>query len=133
MNYRLLPASESQVLRYVAFLSTEVTPATIKVYMSALANLHIINGVPIEYATPRLQLTLRGIKKSAPPTRQRAPATPAVILALGRVLDLRRYSDLLFWTQMCVAFFGFLRISEFTVSLPLDPEVHLQLRDVAFD
>ena len=40
----------------------------------------------------------------------------------------------MFWAAFCTAWFGFLRVSEFT-SLPsgFDPAVHLSLNDVAVD
>jgi hypothetical protein len=37
---------------------------------------------------------------------------------------------LIFWSACCIAYFGFLRASEFTTSLPFDAFAHLIVVDV---
>jgi hypothetical protein len=37
---------------------------------------------------------------------------------------------LIFWSACCIAYFGFLRASEFMMSLPFDAFVHLIVVDV---
>jgi hypothetical protein len=52
-----------------------------------------------------------------------------------RCLDFAVYDDVLFWASCCLAYFGFLRSSEFTVphGTSCSPSLHLSHHDVAFD
>ena len=114
--------------------------ASIKVYMSAVRNLHVSEGLHEEFAkhlTPRLELVLKGIKKESAPRRLRLPITLDVMEKIKRVL-LQRPKDpenVMMWAACCTAFFGFLRCGEFTIPslATYDPEVHLFLADVAVD
>ena len=114
--------------------------ASIKVYMSAVRNLHVSEGLHEEFAkhlTPRLELVLKGIKKESAPRRLRLPITLDVMEKIKRVL-LQRPKDpenVMMWAACCTAFFGFLRCGEFTIPslATYDPEVHLSLADVAVD
>ena len=58
-----------------------------------------------------------------------------ILTAIYRCLDYSVYDDVLFWTACCLAYFGFLRSSEFTVphSDAYTPALHLSHENVAFD
>jgi len=45
------------------------------------------------------------------------------------------YDNTTFWAMCCTAFFGFLRVSKFTIPAggSYDPSCHLSLRDIAVD
>jgi hypothetical protein len=44
--------------------------------------------------------------------------------------DVLSHDSLMFWSACCVAYFGFLRVSEFTTSLPFNASAHLNVPDV---
>ena len=108
--------------------------ASIKVYMPAVCNLHVSEGLHEEFAkhlTPRLELVLKGIKKESAPRRLRLPITLDVMEKIKRVL-LQHPKDpenVMMWAACCTTFFGFLRCGEFTIPslATYDPEVHLSL------
>ena len=66
---------------------------------------------------------------------KRLPITPDILTAIYRCLDYSVYDDVLFWAACCLAYFGFLRSSEFTVphGNAYTPALHLSHEDVAFD
>ena len=116
---------------------------TIKVYLSAVRNLHVTAGLHQEFAlqlTPRLELVLQGIKKEYLKRVQhqtRLPITQSIMGKIRYVLQQRPddYNNKLMWAACCTAFFGFLRCSEFTVPAQnsYDPDAHLSLADISVD
>ena len=117
--------------------------STIKVYLSAVRHLHVTYGKHREFAvqlTPRLQQVIKGIKKvqsalREPKTRQ--PITLGIMTKIQSVIARRSTShfNIMIWAACCLAFFGFLRCSEFTVQRQgsYDSSVHLSMADVALD
>ena len=87
--------------------------------------------------TPRLALTLRGIKKaSTQPKRIRLPITTDLMYTIHRTLAagvFGFFTDVLCFAAMNLAFFGGLRCSEFTVPDSFDPNVHLCRGDITFN
>ena len=131
----ILPASESTILRFIGYLAFSVKPSTIKTYLAAVRSLHIYQGYqnPLEN-NPRIQLVLRGIKRlSGNPRRLRCPITPKLLLIFRSRLDLSLYDHCLYWAAFCVAFFGFLRSGEFTVTRNLPVGDCLQISDLSVD
>ena len=91
---------------------------------------------------PRLEYTTKGIKKAEsenPSTRSlvRLPITPSILLGLKREWEKGPITEdrLMIWAACTLAFFGFLRIGEMTVSdgSSYDPQVHLSVDDITFD
>ena len=105
--------------------------------MHVVADLHELFS---EQLTPRLQLALRSIKKSqasnASP-RVRLPITLQLLLSIKQVLSSQphSYKNIMPWAACCLAFFGFLRVSEFTTPnlTDYDPSVHLSRQDVSIN
>ena len=116
---------------------------TIKVYLSAVRNLHVTAGLHDEFSkqlTPKLEMVLRGIKKEAAKTkapRIRLPITIEVMAKIKEVLykNPTNPDNVLFLAASCLAFFGFLRCAEFTVpsQSEYNPDTHLSLQDIAID
>ena len=113
------------------------------VYLSAVRNLHVTAGLHSEFAralTPRLELTLKGIKKESIKNNSpqiRLPITIDVMCSILNVLSRapERHDNILMWAACCTAFFGFLRCSEFTTpsQTEYDATVHLSLADISVD
>ena len=133
----LLPAYESTLIHFVTHLSTTVSHATIKVYLAAVKNLHTEFGCPLDFGSmPLLYKTLRGIKSSLGISkRARYPITVSVLHKIYAKLKPFHSSDLdssMLWAAFTLAFFGFLRSSEFTCNGSFDPHCHLTKADILF-
>lgn len=131
------PANEDTLCWFASSLAKSMQHKSIKVYLAAVRSLHIDQGYPDPLANClKLAKILRGIKRlSSPSQHQRLPITDVLMHKIYSSLQLTCYNDTMLWAAATLAYFGFLRSSEFTVpSLAgFDPQVHLQLRDLAFD
>ena len=111
--------------------------ASLKVYLSAVRALHIEQGyMDSTSVCLQLQRVLKGFKccqGTSPDTR--LPITPAILRSTFRFLDMSEYDDILFWAVCCLAYFGFLRSSEFTVpnADAFSPDLHLSVNDISVD
>lgn len=133
----LLPTNESILIHFVTHLSNTVSYGTIKVYLAAVNNLHAEFGCPLDFtAMPLLYKTLRGIKSSLGiKQRARYPITVSVLSHIYAKLkpfhSLDPDSSML-WASFTLAFFGFLRSSEFTCNGKFDIHDHLSRSDITF-
>ena len=122
-----LPATEHQLCRYASFLASEnLVHSTIKGYLSAIRHLQIATGLPDPRipSMPKLEGVLRGIKatheaRTPTSTHTRLPITPPIIKCVGEVWEALGPSQdhIMLWAAVTLAFFGFLRSGEVTVSL----------------
>ena len=114
----ILPASEGTLIYFSSYLARKVKHSTIKLYLAAVRNLHISCG----YGDPLLgklllKKVLRGILCYQGHTRVlRQPVTLRVLFAIRPILlawlGERDFS--MIWAAFKLAFFCFLRCSEFT-------------------
>lgn len=114
----ILPASEGTLIYFTSYLARKVKHSTIKLYLAAVRNLHISrgHGDPLK-GKLLLQKVLRGILRLQGNTRiLRQPVTPEVLLAIRPILRswLRVRDFCMIWAAFTLAFFCFLRCSEFT-------------------
>ena len=139
-----IPTSESILTLFVTHLATSnISLRTIKVYLAAVRHIHVCKGLHKHFnqqITPRLHLILRGIQKQISSrhfTKPRLPITLPILQSIKRALskDTPSYDNTTFWAMCCLAFFGFLRVSKFTIpgDSTYDPACHLSLNDIAVD
>ena len=133
-----LPAHESTLIHFVTHLSNTVSYGTIKVYLAAVRNLHLEFGCPLDFASmPFLYKTLRGIKSSLGISkRARYPITISILSEIYAKLKPLHSFDVdssMLWAAFTLAFFGFLRSSEFTCNGRFDFQSHLTRSDVSFE
>lgn len=139
-----IPTSECTLTLFITYLATHnISLATIKVYLSAVRHIHLCRGLHNHFnqqLTPRLQLILRGIRRRQACTRtvrRRLPITIQMLQRIKKLLSRKppSYNNTTLWAMCCLAFFGFLRVSEFTIPSEgsYDSSRHLSLEDVAID
>ena len=116
----ILPASEGTLIYFASYLARSVRHSTIRLYLAAVRNLHISCGHSDPLAGKLLlRKVLRGILRYQGQHRVlRQPVTPGFLLAIHVRPFLCSWlgsSDFsMVWATFTLAFFGFLRCSEFT-------------------
>ena len=117
-----LPASKETTALFAAALSRTLAPSSIKVYLAAVFLLHRKAGIrsPTQH-NPALQLALRGILRqhSARARKTRLPITQTmlnhILTHLQKCHKQSQYDcTMLSAALSLLAFYGFLRASEFT-------------------
>lgn len=133
----LLPASEITLIYFVGHLSKSVSYATVKTYLASISHLHLIFRIPFEIGNMLLlEKSLKGLKRlKGVKTRDRRPITIKELQCLHSALRPQFTTSLdnvMLWAAFTLAFFGFLRCSEFTCNSPFDPTYHLSRKDINF-
>ena len=126
------PVTEQSLIFFATHLSSHLSHSNISAHIAAIKYMSQVHGFDLDL-TPfsRLYRLLRGIKRSQgakfkkPP---RIPITPPFLFTLGRNLWNSSYpfgDKLMLWAAMLTAFYGFLRVSEYT-------STHVKTYDPAF-
>jgi hypothetical protein len=115
------PISQEKLIIYATHLAQHISHQSIKCHLSAIKYYAQVNGQDTDFTTfSRLFRLMNGIKRvqaqkfSKP---KRIPITPPLLYSLRNNLfkSTIPYEDkLMLWAAMLTAFFGFLRISEYT-------------------
>ena len=135
------PIMESNLISFTTDLSYSLAHDSIKVHLSAIAFHGTINNHPVNFKEyKRLYYLMRGIKRaqgSKKRKKKRAPITPALLKTIKDNLfnSGRLYEDkLMLWAALLTAFYGFLRVSEYTSlrKKSFDPSSTLLFNDMTF-
>ena len=128
-----LPASELTLRYFCAEMSHSVSHATIKVYLAGIHLFHIENNFPDPTKeAPLLHYLCTAIKRyTGENSFKRKPITISLLHSLKTSLShrrqLRSHDRHLFWAAFTLAFYGFLRASEYTSSTPAQYNRYLHL------
>ena len=135
-----IPLEQENLILFVTFLSTYSSYSNIKMHLAALRYKSImrISSSPIP-DFQRLYYVVRGVKRSQGKSCKkplRAPVTPSMLIMIRSSLfrSTRLYEDkAMLWAAILTAFFGFLRVSEYTSShkTKYDPDTTLVFSDVS--
>ncbi len=139
-----MPVSEEVLCKFVSKLAHErLRHTTIKSYLSGVRYMAIAEGGgdPFGQPLPRLQYTLKGIKRceaeKGVKSKERLPISPGILTKIKAVWDSASSDPdvVMLWAACCLGFFCFLRAGEMTVPDHgrYDPAVHLSKGDVAVD
>ena len=124
INLQVFPLHEYNMILFASHIGTTSSYSNIKVHLAAIKYFAEIHGYTNHHQPlhtfKRLYLVLRGIKRSHGKRfakQKRAPVTPNLLRMIKFKLfnSSKHYEDkCMIWSAMLVAFFGFLRVSEFT-------------------
>ncbi|XP_071107085.1 uncharacterized protein [Haliotis cracherodii] len=136
----LPPLTENRILLFITHCHSklQLQYSTIKLYLAGVKFFYVRAGryqeVSQAILPDRVQLLLRGIKKSqGKPKLTRLPITTGLLKQMCCVLRkgcFTPFVDCMMEAACTLAFFAFLRCSEFTVRGSFDPAINLCLSDV---
>ena len=123
VNLPPLPLSQNTLILFATYLCPNHSHKGISAHISAIKFLSDSKGYDLDF-TPftRLYRVIRGIKRTQgsrsrrPP---RVPITPQILTQLGHNLwnsSIKFPDKVMLWAVMLTAFYGFLRVSEYTAS-----------------
>ncbi len=131
-NLQPVPASDTQIHRFIAYLSQRVSPNSIKVYLAAVRALHVNMGLSFQaHQEPRTHIMVRGLLRGTPPPNQKQPITYSLLCSMYSLMG-RGYDDSMLWAALTTAFFGCLRADELTTSSSQEPTKTLLASDLEF-
>ena len=127
-----MPTSELTLLLFTAHLApSHLSYSTIRVYLSAVRHFHLTAGLLDTFSaqsTPHLAQVLQGIKRYQACTTSPTILLPITIQIMHNIKATlaqspMKYQNIMMWAACCVAFFGCLRCSEFTVHSKVSPSM----------
>lgn len=115
-NLPLIPASTTNIARYIAFLSNRLKYSSIANYLTVIKTLHLEANLPDPLNGHYVDSVLKGARRVLGDGCQRKlPITPFILKGIFSTIDVNSSFDLAFWTACLVAFFSFLRKSNLLV------------------
>ena len=131
------PLAEIVLQLFVTSIANYVKFSTIKVYLCGIQYQSIVCGYSEKIcAMPKLHYVMRGIRRSHPNNIiRRLPITPSHLREMIQFINESLFSDhdkALWAGLILIAFFGLLRVSEYTCPSKnkFDPEFHLAPSDI---
>ena len=124
------PAKEWTSFLFATYLADSLQHSSIKVNLSAVWSLHVNQGFPTQKNCFGLQRVVRRIKHSQGtilPSKPHLPISSNILHIIHSALDFNSFDDIMLWAACLLAYFGFLRSAEFTISSlsAFNPSVHL--------
>ena len=134
----IFPLSESVLENFCVYLQVKVAYKSIKVYLCGVQYWSYLNGYNEEIADmDRLHYVLQGIRRSQGGSRDRPQRPPISWNMLTVICDYiattyTRSDGFMLTAAVLLAYFGMLRISEYTIpgQNNFDPSAHLTVNDV---
>ena len=112
------PCSASQASLYASYLADKLKPVSVRNYLSAVWYYQKLKGYKDHSADFMYKKTLDGIEREysiEPSTRY--PLSAEDMVKIHSLLDMKLYSDKVFWLSLLVAYRGILRISHVVKSI----------------
>ena len=129
-----LPTNEEVLLLFIAFLhEKKLKGQSIKVYLSAVRQLHINFGFSFIDFSPKIKLVLKGSMVLSGPVNRKSPITYELLSQIIETLKFRE-DRIMLTAAMSLAFFGCLRAGEICVSdnTRFNSKTNLCLNDLKF-
>ena len=115
------PLTELHLEFFITSIARRLAYRTIKVYLCGLQYHSILRGHTLRMSNmPRLYYLLRGIRRTQGSSFTRHPRAPITIIQLHRIITFLQHSSfplqdqLMLTSAVTLAFFGLLRVSEYT-------------------
>nr|XP_006821276.1 PREDICTED: uncharacterized protein LOC102807582 [Saccoglossus kowalevskii] len=133
------PLTQRSTILFMTHLATSsLTYGTLKVYLAAIIRAHIEAGFTSSIRDDLLlHFTMQGIKRHhGVPNRVKLPITIALMRMLKNTVanhpTICDHDKAMLWSAFTLAFFGFLRVSEFVAptSMTFDPQRTLLTADI---
>ena len=136
-----VPLSETVLENFSVLLSHRVAHKTIKVYLSGVQVWSKLQGCYILIKhMHRLKYLLKGIRRAQGNSFDRPTRPPVTRHMLEQICTFLAHTESpwdrdMITSAVLLAFFGLLRVSEYTCPHPstFDPSVHLSVHDVSID
>lgn len=133
-----VPGTKETITLFAAHLSRSLNSRTIQVYIAAVSFLHHSLGYRSPASkNPMLKLAIRGVQRLQGPIHLRPTRLPITPDMLGHMLQRLKkgpqgkHDRLMLRAALTFGFFGFLRVSEFTLTdQRFDPRLHPTMRDI---
>lgn len=133
-----VPGTKETITLFAAHLSRSLNSRTIQVYVAAVSFLHHSLGYRSPASkNPMLRLAIRGVQRLQGPIHLRPTRLPLTLDMLGHMLQRLKkgpqgkHDHLMLRAALTLGFFGFLRVSEFTLrDQRFDPRLHPTMRDI---
>lgn len=128
------PISESQLTRYIAYLTfTLKSPKSVQNYISGVKKLHSFARVQLPQFSGFVDIVIDGVKRVLEHTvTQAPPITPDMLKKISKLVNKRDHRQLVIFTAMLLAFYLFLRSSNYTskTQSSFDPNKQLVRNDI---
>ncbi|KAL5505879.1 hypothetical protein EMCRGX_G007418 [Ephydatia muelleri] len=135
-----VPGTKETITLFAAHLSRTLNSRTIQDYVAAVSFLHHSMGYKSPASSnPTLRLAIRGVQCLQEPIHLKPTRLPLTVEMLGHMLQrfeaapLKRHNRRMFRAALTLGFFGFLRVSEFTLkNRRFDPRYHPTRQDISW-